>query len=227
MQKQDSIIALARPQTYVYKNSMRYDAVFKFFGICKGNTYKAGHAAAILVHHDTWALEYYDFGRYIMPHQFGRVRDAVSDPDVTIPLPAEIDTHGNITNLKQILSFAAHHEPFHGEGKLYASVYRWISASKAKAYAKKLQNKWKIHYGPFELRGTNCSRFVNEVFRAGKPHRKMSLRLLLCPTITPMTKHNIIVNRRMYVVDTKTLKDYHLDRLRIRYLQTTEPLYMT
>ena len=105
-----------------------------------------------------------DFGRYHTPKGYGRVRDAETDPDVGIPLLAEIKNN-EILNIDTILKEAAYKKANHGEGVLYASVLGGVCFKTAFNFAKKIQNKGAVEYGPFIINGTNCSRFVHQLYK--------------------------------------------------------------
>jgi hypothetical protein len=54
-----------------------------------------------------------------------------------------------------------------------------------------MQQEGPIPYGPFLLQGSNCSRFVNTVIRAGKPHWKFRFRLKFLVWFTPTPMNNV------------------------------------
>ncbi len=207
MKKEDSIICLAWPETHVITALAWYDPFLKFLKINNDDFYVVGHAAGVLVEHKTGNLRYFDFGRYHTPLQLARVRDMEHDPDLKINIQAKFEDKKNITNIEEILKHLSQKHACHGDGTLHASVYNGINFEAAYTWAKKLQTKGGIVYGPFELRGTNCSRFVNQVFRAGKPSFFTKFRLLFPITLTPLTTTNVVVgaqkNRIYYKVRDK------------------------
>ena len=89
---------------------------------------------------------------------------------------------------------------------MYASIYYWADYSKWYSYLKKLQSKWMVRYGPFEYRWSNCSRFVNSICRASFSCTYTNLRRRLAPSITPTTKHNVLVHNTYYYVNDKTVR---------------------
>jgi len=115
----DSIIILAWPQTPVSSVGMWYDAVPKLLGLLKNGYYKAGHAAAILVNHQTKKLHYFDFGRYHMPQKFGRVRNEQTDPQLKINLKANLSDSNKLLNINEILQFVNSNKECHGEGMYF------------------------------------------------------------------------------------------------------------
>ena len=193
MKKEDSIIILAWPQTPVIAAMSWYDSFMKLLKINNNDFYIAGHAAAVLAECKTGNLRYFDFGRYHTPLLYGRIRDQEHDPDLKINIKAEFDDDKNITNVEEILKHLSQKHACHGEGKLYGSVYKGISFKNAYRWAKQFQSKGEIIYGPFELKGTNCSRFVNQIFRAGKPPFLIRLRLLLPLSLSPLTTTNVVI----------------------------------
>ena len=64
-----------------------------------------------------------DFGRYHTPEGYGRVRDAETDPDVGIPLLAEIKNN-EILNIDTILKDAVYKKANHGEGAFIRLCFR-------------------------------------------------------------------------------------------------------
>ena len=47
--------------------------------IKKGNYYKVGHSAIVLINPNQLKCHYFDFGRYHAPKNYGRVRDEITD----------------------------------------------------------------------------------------------------------------------------------------------------
>ena len=110
---------------------------------------------------------------------------------------------GEIVNIKQILFQLSEMKSTHGEGKLYASVVKNISFFKAFDYAKKIQDKGMIRYGPFVRKGTNCSRFVASVIRSSGVTFIKKLRLKYPFCITPSPKRNVCISSNNYYVAEK------------------------
>ena len=199
MQK-DHIIMLAWPEGYVRAAGAWYD---KFFSI--NGKYRVGHSAAVLINSKEGKAYYFDFGRYHTPQGYGRVRDEETDPDLVLP---EINIKSDkIVNLNDILVFLSKLKSTHGEGRLYASVLSDVAFFDAYNYAKKLQNKGMVKYGPFVYGGTNCSRFTASLAISSLPpfFKKIRLRFPFC--ISPSPKRNVsILNNTYYVVDKEKVK---------------------
>mgnify|MGYP001366760544 CR=1 FL=1 len=194
----DFIIVLAWPEGLVSGAGSWYDRLFSTNG-----KYRVGHSALVLVNSRSNQLEYFDFGRYHTPINFGRVRDKETDPDVTLKKAAIIkDNH--IENIQAILLELAELKATHGEGKMFASILRGISFEKGYQYSKLIQNKGAIPYGPLTRGGTNCSRFVAGVMRASSSDRYMNLRLKYPFCLSPSPKRNVsIANHNYYVIQNK------------------------
>lgn len=191
----DFIIALAWPEGMVSACGSWYDVFF-----ARNKKYRVGHSALALVDSVSGKLRYFDFGRYHAPKDFGRVRDVETDRDVAIKTNAKIEKN-KINNLKEILLEIKSNESFHGEGTLYASVLNDVSYSRAYEYAKKIQNKGLIPYGPFVYNGTNCSRFVASVMRSSSPTYLKNARLKFPICISPSPKRNVgIANVNFYKI---------------------------
>ena len=94
----DFIIVLAWPEGETTAAGAWYDS------FCATNgKYRVGHSALILINSENKELLYFDFGRYHTPTGFGRVRDKETDPDIGIPISAEIEDN-RIKNIEEILS---------------------------------------------------------------------------------------------------------------------------
>lgn len=204
----DSILVMAWPETPVRKVGMWYDKITSLMGFCKDGVYKAGHAAAIVIRHHDATMHYFDFGRYHTPRKYGRVRSAHTDHDLKITDRIEILPDGEILNLNSLLRKFAVRESFHGKGPFYVSHLKGIDADKAITFANKLQAKGKIHYGPFEARGTNCSRFIASVVKAGNPGLFTKLRISAPFSLTPTPKSNVLActNGAYYRVENERIE---------------------
>ena len=155
-----TIIALAYPDVFVKATEGQYNRFLSWIGIVNKGIVRAGHAAALYITQDGTIL-YGDFGRYITPTFKGRCRTHLTDPDVTISLRAKFDTYGRLENLQEIVDFLLDHpEITHGEGLLYLGVHYNVDVQAAWLRARMLSLRGSIDYGPFTLKGTNCSRFV-------------------------------------------------------------------
>ncbi len=179
-------IVLAWPQTFCKQAGAWYDRVMYFLGINTGGYYKVGHAAIVLVDCSSGSCHYFDFGRYHAPQAKGRVRSAKTDHDLNIQTKAMVN--GNeIINLEEILIELYNNPSTHGSGVIYGAQTP-IDFNRSYRLAKELQDDDFIPYGPFINRGTNCSRFVNNILRAGCTNiiTKTALRLPWMLTPTPM-----------------------------------------
>ena len=186
-----SLIPLGWPQTPVREVGMWYDKVTWLFKE-KGNYYRAGHAALLLVNHETKECFYFDFGRYHTTHQKGRVRDKFTDVDLAFDIPIQFkDDSFEIANLHQIGSLLSSFEETHGDGDLLLSQY-FVDFDVCYHYAKSLQEKGEVNYGPFDLTGTNCSRFVNKTLLQGVVTSTVNRFFLAIPLfLTPTTIRHI------------------------------------
>ena len=192
----DFVIVLAWPEGLVKAAGSWYDSLFATDG-----KYRVGHSALILVNSSNNSLHYFDFGRYHTPVGFGRVRDVETDPDITLYTKVIISDN-NIMNVDEILIELSNLKAVHGEGRLYASVLRNINFDKAYAKAKQIQDEGAIAYGPIVQTGTNCSRFVAAIMRAGEPHWYTNLRLKYPFTLSPSPKRNVsIANPNYFIAD--------------------------
>ena len=190
-------IALAWPQTWCKQPNAWYDKLLLKMGISKNNYYLAGHAALVLVNKSTKECHYFDFGRYHAPFERGRVRSAVTDHDLDLPIDAQITADDkSITNLREILEFLHQNQACHGNGDLYGS-YTEIDFQMAYQKALQMQQQSPLPYGPFVYNGTNCSRFVDTVIRAGQPPIKHALKMKyqVPLTPTPMTNVNALTHK--------------------------------
>jgi hypothetical protein len=190
MQKSGTLIALAWPETKVIAEGKWYDVPLGFLGFIKHGYYTAGHAALLLVNHQTNDILYYDFGRYHTPYQKGRVRSKVTDPELTIKTKA-IFHNNKLINIETILQEVNNNKACHGDGKLMASELKNINFEKAKTLANAMQNKGAICYGPIKKGGTNCSRFVSTIAKNSVNNIIQKILLHIPYTISPTPKSNI------------------------------------
>ena len=192
----DFIIVLAWPEGKTTAAGAWYDPLFATNG-----KYRVGHSALILINSENKELLYFDFGRYHTPTGFGRVRDKETDPDIIIPISAEIEDN-RIKNIEEILVHTKNKKANHGEGKLYASVLKNVNFISSYKFAKKTQERGSIPYGPFVLKGSNCSRFVSPTIRKSNLNLIKNLRLLFPFSLSPSPKRNVsISNNNYYVVE--------------------------
>jgi hypothetical protein len=184
-------IALAWPQMYCKEVGVWYDKPARFLGINRNNFYKVGHAALVLVDLKDGSCHYFDFGRYHAPYQYGRVRMGDADPDLIINTKAVFsEDKMDILNFKEILEELQNNPACHGEGALHGA-YHPIDYEAARSKAVEMHNEHIIPYGPFVMGGTNCSRFVNTVLRAGRLPWFKHFYLRYLKPITPTTLTNV------------------------------------
>ena len=201
--QKDLLITLAWPEGMVTASGAWYDNSYNPF-LSKDNKYRVGHSAIVLVNASSGKCHYFDFGRYHTPKNKGRVRDEETDEDVKICTTAIIRDH-KITNIQSLLSELYEKESTHGDGTVYASVLCNINFEKAYRCAKKMQDKGMITYGPFTIKGTNCSRFVSTIIQAANPGWIKKIRLKLPFCVTPSPKRNVSITNNNYYVVKKDL----------------------
>lgn len=192
MKTTGKLVVLAYPDTFV---KMSDELICKFLplvGLGTKEYIKAGHAAQVLINTEDGKCYYYDFGRYITPKGFGRVRSATTDAELVIPFTMEFDVNKKIKNLDQLLLWLeANPQKTHGEGRLLASVCDPIDFEKAMSYANMLQNKGSIRYGAFHKMGSNCARFVTETILAGTSEKRIQKALAFNKKFTPSGIGNV------------------------------------
>ena len=178
-----------------------------------GNTYckiVLNIVYAFLVNSKKKTCYYFDFGRDHTPFQHGRVRSALTDCELKMETkPIVLNNGKTVANFTEILTELQNNSACHGEGEIHAS-YTPINFNKAMAKANEMQQKSPLPYGPFKYKGSNCSRFVNEVILSGKPSLKQQFKLKYFVPLTPTPLNNV-----------KSLKY----RLALPKLLKTEPFY--
>lgn len=169
-------------------------AVLKRVGIVKNLNFKVGHAAIVLVNHRNGLLNYYDFGRYITPRGCGRARSAASDPRLALATRAQIDAHGTLQNLQEILTELHQKEnATHGGGRLFFSIANSLSYGKAARFAEHLVNQGPIPYGAVAKGNNSCSRFVAQVLLAGWATGNPAKRRVKFPeSLKPSPMSNVV-----------------------------------
>ncbi len=195
----DSIIALAWPDTKVVKEGKWYDLPMQWLGFIKDGKYTAGHAAFLLINHENNEIHYFDYGRYHTPYQYGRVRDKITDPDVVVKQRAIIE-NGEILNLGEILLERYNNKACHGDGKLTAVVVKNINFKKAYAKAKELQHREAIPYGPLRINGSTCSRLVVQVVYDATNNwlTKLLIKVPYTVSATPRSNKKVLNNKPYY-----------------------------
>ena len=199
MNNNATIIALAWPDTKVIHEGKWYDIPMKWIGAIKDGYYKAGHAAFLLVNHTNGEVYYFDYGRYQTPIRYGRVRDKHTDPDIEIKQKAIIE-EGIITNIEEILLDRFHNKSCHGTGRLTASLVRNINFDKAYNKVKEMQKREAIPYGPFEPKGSTCSRLVTQVVFASTNNllTKLLIRFPYTISATPRSNNKVLNDEPSY-----------------------------
>ena len=188
------IITLAYPETIVRVSTERFVQYLRFIGIGTKNYVRAGHAAIVLIHKDSKDLDYFDFGRYIIPKPNGRVRSKLTDNELDFSIKPEIE-NGIIKNLNEILKFFATNPKLtHGEGKMVASVCYEIDYDKAKNYIKRLQDQYFVPYAVFKKNASNCSRFVTSTLIASITNERIKKKLINSTWFTPSTVGNVVLS---------------------------------
>ncbi len=184
-------VALAWPGTYCKQAGAWYDGFMRLLGFNRNYFYKAGHAASVVIDGETGNCYYFDFGRYHAPYAHGRVRSGDTDHDLEMKTKAIIsDDKKKILNFEEILIELANNEACHGTGPLYGS-YKKTNFARAYSKALKMQNDSPIIYGPFIFGGTNCSRFVSTVIRAGLPYSFTRFKVRSFVPLTPTPLNNV------------------------------------
>ncbi|NNC49747.1 MAG: hypothetical protein HKO01_04360 [Flaviramulus sp.] len=187
------ILTLAYPETIVMVSDEWFIPFLRFVGIGKKNYVRAGHAALVLINKESSDLEYYDFGRYITPKSYGRVRGFKTDNELQIPLKAEIE-NDTILNLNEILKFFATHPKLtHGEGKLVASICMAIDYQNAQKHISHMQNRQFILYAAFKKEASNCSRFVTDTLISSVTDNNIRRKLVKSKWFTPSTVGNVLL----------------------------------
>tara|TARA_B100000073_G_C23700901_1_gene560294 strand:+ start:495 stop:1223 length:729 start_codon:yes stop_codon:yes gene_type:complete len=206
LKKSDFIIPLAWPETMVIPAGAWYDFLTRKIGFMEGGKYRAGHSATLMVNAKNGKVSYFDFGRYHTPLGFGRVRDEKTDCELKLDTIAKCK-NGKIQNIEAILLEIASNKSNHGDGSMYASVLSGVDFEKGYLYAKKMQKRGAIPYGPFIKNGTNCSRFVASMMQATNPSIIKKIRLKYPFCISPSPKRNVgIANTTYYIVNNKNCK---------------------
>ncbi|MBN1985176.1 MAG: hypothetical protein JW761_02670 [Prolixibacteraceae bacterium] len=184
-------IAIAWPETWCKQSGAWYDGFINRLEISKHHYYKVGHAALVLIDDETGRCHYFDFGRYHTPFQHGRARSEKTDDGLKMKSRAKISADKKqILNYEDILTELQNNAECHGEGAIHASYGR-INFEKALAKAEEMQQQSPIRYGPFRYKGSNCSRFVNTVLRAGNPDWKSAFKLNFLVPLTPTPMNNV------------------------------------
>lgn len=186
------IIVLAYPDTFVTVSDEWICKFLPLVGLGTREYIKAGHAALILIENKTQQARYYDFGRYVTPVGYGRVRGANTDAELEIPFRAKIDADKLLQNLDEFLLWLdANPQKTHGEGRLLASLCETVNFKTAQKHILKLQQKGSVRYGAFSRTESNCSRFVTDTILASTKERNIHKALKFNKLFTPSAIGNV------------------------------------
>jgi len=187
------IITMAYPETIVSHAEEWYSRFLRFLFVGNKKHVRAGHAALVLIDKKTGVLEYHDFGRYITPSPYGRVRGRETDFELHFSLKAEIKDD-KIQNLDAILKFLATKPKLtHGDGDLYASVCGTVNYELARKHITQKQNQGFIRYAAFIKEACNCARFVTDALIDSVTDSKVKKALVKSKWFTPSTIGNVVI----------------------------------
>ncbi len=188
------IIPMAYPAALASVEGMWYDRLLRWVRISNNGFVVVGHAALCVVDIATGEVDYADFGRYITPHGFGRMRSKYTDPEVQLDITADLSPDGDLLNLPEILSYLyAHPEKTHGEGPLFASAIRIDDGARVAQEMLRWRQQESIPYGPFHKSNSNCSRFVHSFLRDTVPSDHPRARnVRRAYRLTPSTMCNVV-----------------------------------
>lgn len=180
MKNKDFIIVLSWPNGIVNGAGSWYDFFFS-----KNGTYKFGHTALMLIDSGARELYYMDYGRFEASSSHGRIRDKETDSALSLTInPVIVD--GRIANMKDILLEISRNEStqdlfLHKESfeNMYAKVIGNANFKLMHGYAKKIQNKGLIPYGPFLKSGLTCGRFVYKTVRSSQASMISQLSIII------------------------------------------------
>lgn len=74
-----AVLVLAWPETTA-RGEEKLVRFLKRIGLIRNTNMRVGHAAMAVIQVGSSEVEYFDFGRYITPRPFGRVRSVETDP---------------------------------------------------------------------------------------------------------------------------------------------------
>ena len=186
------VLVLAWPETTA-RGEEKVIRFLKRLGLVRNTNLRVGHAAMAVVQINRPELEYYDFGRYITPRPFGRVRSAETDPKVTFPALARWSDDGVLLNPDELgVALEARGADTHGDGPLLLSVCRGVDYAEIIDFCKGLQEEGYQRYGGLSRNHTNCSRFVSDAIRASLPRNHSVRGQLRWPiSYKPAPAHNV------------------------------------
>ncbi len=211
------ILVLAYPDTFVKHSSERFCKFLPYLGLGTKTHIKAGHAALILIENKTGKGFYYDFGRYVTPPGYGRVRGANTDIELQLPFLAQLNRKNELVNLDDFFRWLDKNpDKTHGSGRLISSVCDEIDYEKAQSYIINLQQKECISYGAFTKNGTNCSRFVMQTLLNACSNTRIKNALKTLKRFTPSTVGVVekATTKNMYEVFNGSISVYKRSALR-------------
>jgi len=186
------IIVLAYPDTFVSVSDEWQCKFLPFVGLGTREYIKAGHAAMVLIENETKEARYFDFGRYVTPIGYGRVRGANTDAELKIPFRAKFGVDDVLVNTEEFLLWLdANPNNTHGEGRLLASVCETINFEQAEKHILELQHRGSVRYGAFSKAESNCSRFVTDTILASTTKKEIRKALKFNKLFTPSTVGNV------------------------------------
>ena len=186
------IIVLAYPDTFVSVSDEWQCKFLPLIGLGTREYIKAGHAALVLIENQTGKASYYDFGRYVTPLGYGRVRGANTDAELEIPFKAAFSGDNSLENLEDFLLWLdSNPKKTHGEGRLIASVCEFVNFEAAEKYILDLQQRGSVRYGAFMSTESNCSRFVTDTILAATKEKGIRKALKFNKLFTPSTVGNV------------------------------------
>src|SRR6056300_340118 len=103
MKETGSILVLSYPDTFVKMSDELICRFLPWVGLGTKEYIKAGHAALVLINNKTGKARYYDFGRYITPSGYGRVRSSKTDAELEIPFKAIVKNTTSVSNIDEFL----------------------------------------------------------------------------------------------------------------------------
>lgn len=192
----DFALLLAWPETYCKQVGSWYDPMMSKFGASVNGYYKVGHSAIVLIKRETGVCHYFDFGRYQTPANYGRARDFTSDKDLAINTRIEFSSDGLPVNIQELYQELSYMKACNGDGRLEAGLIN-INFNKSYAYAKKIQNRKLVPYGPFIINGTNCSRFTRLIALKGMKFSSSKIGMAIPLTLTPTPNWNVSVTKKI------------------------------
>ncbi len=186
------VLVLAWPETTA-RGEEKIIRFLKRLGLVRNTNLRVGHAAMAVVQVGCPDVEYFDFGRYITPRPFGRVRSAETDPKVAFPAIARWSDDGVLLNPDEIgVAIESRGADTHGDGPLLLSVCQGVDYGQIIDFCKGLQEEGYQRYGGLSRNHTNCSRFVSDAIRASLPAQHPVRRKLRWPiSYKPAPAHNV------------------------------------